>query len=82
VTALLTALVLLCSLSMAPAGALAAADGACTDVSTPISVGGAEPGSIYGRYCATPEPNGRPLQILVPGVTYTHAPGGITTVSC
>lgn len=43
----------------------------CTDVETPISA--VPGGTIYGRYCRAAEPSGKPLQILVPGVTYTHA---------
>jgi alpha-beta hydrolase superfamily lysophospholipase len=45
----------------------------CSDVTTPISVTGVPHGTIYGRYCRTTAPNSRPLQILVPGVTYTGA---------
>lgn len=70
--ALLEALLLLVSLPGAPARAEAADAVTCRDVVTPISVPGAAPGSIYGRYCHTAAANGNPLQILVPGVTYTH----------
>jgi pimeloyl-ACP methyl ester carboxylesterase len=71
--ALLAALLLLVSLPGAAARADATDAVNCRDVSTPISVPGAAPGSIYGRYCRTAHDNGNPLQILVPGVTYTHA---------
>src|SRR5882762_8387700 len=71
--ALLVALVLLFSLYLAPAQALTSDAATCTDVSTSISVVGASPGSIFGRYCATAHDTGHPLQILVPGVTYSHA---------
>jgi alpha-beta hydrolase superfamily lysophospholipase len=69
--ALLAALLVLVSL---PAlGRAEAADAvSCRDVLTSISVPGAAPGSIYGRYCHTAHDTGHPLQILVPGVTYTH----------
>ena len=70
--ALLALLLLLVSLPGAPARAEAAGAVTCRDVLTPISVPGAAPGSIYGRYCRTAAANGNPLQILVPGVTYTH----------
>ena len=74
-TALLVTLVLLCSLAVVPAeaGAEAADAVGCRDVSTPISVVGAAPGSIHGRYCQSNHGAARPLQILVPGVTYTHS---------
>jgi pimeloyl-ACP methyl ester carboxylesterase len=68
----LVALVLLFSLPVTPARAEAAGAGTCNDVSTPISVPGAAPGTIYGRYCRTAVQNGNPLQILVPGSTYSH----------
>ncbi|MGW6276849.1 alpha/beta hydrolase [Kribbella sp. NPDC055071] len=45
----------------------------CSDISTPISIAGVPDGVIYGRYCRAPASTGKPLQILVPGVTYTHA---------
>lgn len=45
----------------------------CSDVNTPISVAGVPDGVIYGRYCRGSAQSGKPLQILVPGVTYTHA---------
>ena len=70
--ALLAALLLLVTLPAAPARAEAADAVTCRDVSTPISVPGAAPGSIYGRYCRTAVENGNPLQILVPGSTYSH----------
>jgi len=69
--ALLAALLVLVSLP-APARAEAVDAVTCRDVLTSISVPGAAPGSIYGRYCHTAAANGNPLQILVPGVTYTH----------
>jgi alpha-beta hydrolase superfamily lysophospholipase len=52
-------------------GAPAPAPAVCSDVTTPISVAGVPHGSIYGHYCRTSASNSRPLQILVPGVTYT-----------
>jgi pimeloyl-ACP methyl ester carboxylesterase len=72
VVTLLTVLVLLFSLPVTLARA--ETDGAvtCSDVSTPISVPGADPGTIYGHYCRTAVRNGNPLQILVPGSTYSH----------
>jgi len=69
--ALLAALLVLVSLST-PARAGAADAVTCRDVVTSISVPGAAPGSIFGRYCHTARGTGNPLQILVPGVTYTH----------
>jgi alpha-beta hydrolase superfamily lysophospholipase len=69
--ALLAVLLVLVSLP-APVRAEAADAFTCRDVLTPISVAGAAPGSIYGRYCHTAAANGHPLQLLVPGVTYTH----------
>ena len=68
----LAALLLLVSLTGTPARAEAIGAVTCRDVLTPISVPGAAPGSIYGRYCRTAEASDNPLQILVPGVTYTH----------
>src|SRR5207244_5734616 len=68
---LLAALLVLVSLP-APARAEAVDAVTCRDVLTSISVPGAAPGSIYGRYCHTAAAKGNPLQILVPGVTYTH----------
>jgi len=56
----------------APGRAESADAVSCRDVLTAISVPGAAPGSIYGRYCHTDHANGNPLQILVPGITYTH----------
>lgn len=52
----------------------AQADGSvtCRGIDTPISVEGAPNGAIYGRYCRSGRSTGKPLQILVPGVTYTH----------
>ena len=70
--ALLAALLLLVTLPGATARAEAADAVTCREVSTPISVPGAAPGSIYGRYCRTTAENGNPLQILVPGSTYSH----------
>lgn len=69
---LLSVLVLLFSLPVTLARAETAGAVTCRDVSTPISVPGADPGTIYGRYCRTDHPNGNPLQILVPGSTYSH----------
>ncbi|HEV7536048.1 MAG TPA: hypothetical protein VGP90_10465, partial [Acidimicrobiia bacterium] len=69
--ALLAALLVLVSLS-APVRAEAAEAVTCRDVLTSISVAGAAPGSIYGRYCHSAHDTGHPLQILVAGVTYTH----------
>jgi pimeloyl-ACP methyl ester carboxylesterase len=63
---------LLLAVLPAPTGANTAEAVTCRDVVTPISVPGAAPGSIYGRYCRTEVVNPNPLQILVPGVTYTH----------
>ncbi|TDW17688.1 alpha/beta hydrolase [Kribbella kalugense] len=61
-------------LAVLPPGAAAGAPQlTCSDVSTPISVAGVPDGVIYGRYCRTAAGTGKPLQILVPGVTYTHA---------
>ena len=65
-----TAAVLLTA-SAAPAPAAEAFT--CTDVNTPISVPGVPDGTIYGRYCASADSAGKPLQILVPGITYTNA---------
>lgn len=45
----------------------------CTDISTPISVPGVPNGTIFGRYCRTAQPARKVLQILVPGITYTHS---------
>ena len=59
-------------LALAGVPGAAQATTACEDVTTPISVAGAPSGEIYGRYCRTAEGSGKPLQILVPGVTYTH----------
>ena len=70
-TAVLAALLALVSLT-APGRAEAADAVTCRDVLTSISVPGAAPGSIYGRYCRTAHSTGHPLQILVAGVTYTH----------
>jgi alpha-beta hydrolase superfamily lysophospholipase len=66
------------ALAALPVGAVAAPAQAddvftCTDVNTPISVPGVPNGTIYGRYCASADSTGRPLQILVPGITYTNA---------
>jgi pimeloyl-ACP methyl ester carboxylesterase len=69
---LLVALVLLFSLPVTPARAEVAGAVTCSDFSTPISVPGADPGTIYGHYCRTAVENGSPLQILVPGSTYSH----------
>jgi alpha-beta hydrolase superfamily lysophospholipase len=44
----------------------------CTDVNLPISVPGVPDGTIHGRYCASADSTGTPLQILVPGITYTN----------
>ncbi len=68
----LAALVLLFSMAATPAGAGTAGSVTCSDVSTPISVPGADPGAIHGRYCATAVENDNTLQILVPGSTYSH----------
>lgn len=65
-------LVLLLSLPVTLARAETAGAVTCSDVSTPISVPGADPGTIYGHYCRTAVRNGNPLQILVPGSTYSH----------
>ncbi|MFI9381402.1 alpha/beta hydrolase [Kutzneria sp. NPDC052558] len=40
----------------------------CADVDTPVTAG-----VIHGRYCASADPGDRPLQILIPGITYTNA---------
>jgi len=40
----------------------------CADVDTPVSAG-----VVHGRYCASADGADRPLQILVPGITYTNA---------
>jgi pimeloyl-ACP methyl ester carboxylesterase len=45
----------------------------CADINTPIAVAGVPDGTIYGRYCRSAESSGKPLQILVPGITYTDA---------
>ena len=45
----------------------------CTDVSIPITVSGAANAHIFGVYCTADGGAGRPIQILVHGVTYTHA---------
>jgi pimeloyl-ACP methyl ester carboxylesterase len=55
------------ALPLAGAPGVANAAVTCTDVITPVSAG-----EIYGRYCRTADGGGKPLQILVPGVTYTH----------
>jgi pimeloyl-ACP methyl ester carboxylesterase len=70
---LLTVLASMFSLNAVSARAEAAVAVTCRDVNTPISVPGATPGAIYGRYCRTDRRNRHPLQILVPGVTYTHS---------
>lgn len=59
-------------LALAPIPAQAADAVTCSDVTTPISVAGVPNGEIYGRYCRSAEGGAKPLQILVPGVTYTH----------
>lgn len=71
-TALITTLALLLLVPVIPAQASPHSI-VCTDVNTPISVPGAANGTIYGRYCRSGEQNGRPLQILVPGITYTNS---------
>lgn len=69
--------ILLAGLSpaVAPPAAWAVPAVTCSDVSTPISVTGVPDGVIYGRYCRSAVSSGKPLQILVPGVTYTHSYG-------
>jgi pimeloyl-ACP methyl ester carboxylesterase len=63
------------ALSLAAVSVPAHADGAvgCTDINTPISVPGVPNGTIFGRYCRDTRPTRKTLQILVPGITYTHS---------
>lgn len=63
------------AVSLAGVSAPAQADSAvtCTDISTPISVPGVPRGTIFGRYCRNARPTRKALQILVPGITYTHS---------
>ncbi|NEA35942.1 alpha/beta fold hydrolase [Streptomyces sp. SID13031] len=60
-------------LAVLPSAAAPGVVQTCSDVSTAISVAGVPDGVIYGRYCRSSVASAKPLQILVPGVTYTHA---------
>lgn len=44
----------------------------CSNVFIPVSLSLIGNASIYGEYCTTAGGGERPLQILVPGITYTH----------
>jgi pimeloyl-ACP methyl ester carboxylesterase len=44
----------------------------CSNVFIPVSLSVIGDASIYGEYCTTAGGDERPLQILVPGITYTH----------
>jgi pimeloyl-ACP methyl ester carboxylesterase len=61
------------SLAAVPASAQADSAVTCMDISTPISVPGVPHGTIFGRYCRNAQPTRKALQILVPGITYTHS---------
>jgi pimeloyl-ACP methyl ester carboxylesterase len=46
--------------------------GTCSNVFIPVSLSLTGNASIYGEYCTTAGGDERPVQILVPGITYTH----------
>jgi pimeloyl-ACP methyl ester carboxylesterase len=46
--------------------------GTCSNVFIPVNIGLIGSASIYGEYCTAAGGAERPLQILVPGITYTH----------
>ena len=45
----------------------------CRNLLVPAEVALVGNASIYGEYCSVPGGATRPLQVLVPGITYTHA---------
>jgi pimeloyl-ACP methyl ester carboxylesterase len=45
----------------------------CRDLAVPVRLSLIGNASIYGEYCTATAGDQRPLQILVPGITYTHA---------